>query len=458
MEPINYNIDVQSPFQAALQGFQGGLAIRNAEQQAAAQKEQIVAQQAQRARQQQMQRELATVSQNPSTENIARISVAYPELSEQLKRSFDMTNPGEQAAKLSHGMQVYFALNSGKSDVAEELLRKQALAEKNSGNTRAAQAATAMADSVKLNPQFVQANTGALLSAVMGPDKFSETFAKLGDEARKNALAPAEQEKAVAEASLKTTEAVTAPEKIRVTNANIRSEIANRIGRLGLDRDKLQSEMQLELYKLNQQKGTIPEDARKIVNSATMDAAVSAQGAAKLNSLATRVEEIGSSWGKFSSAKEGLASLLGNETAYTDVRNEYTRLANSAAIKAFRSSGATGATSDKDIKFAMEGVPEATAKPERMAQFLRGMAKLQDLDAATQSAQAEWVSEVHSLAKAPRDIEVAGVKVPAGMTFDKFAQKVIERKVKENETMRTIQSAPYGSFAAPQQQGATGTY
>ena len=86
MGPIDYSTDVQTPFQAALQGFKDGAAVR----QVRTQQDQ---QQVQLQQQQQMQTDLRALSTNPTPDAVARMSVRYPQLSEQFKRSYDMLKP-----------------------------------------------------------------------------------------------------------------------------------------------------------------------------------------------------------------------------------------------------------------------------------------------------------------------------------------------------------------------------
>jgi hypothetical protein len=193
-DPINYSIDVQTPFQAALQGYQGGAAIRNDQLQQQQQ-------QAALAQQQQMQKDLLELSKNPTADAIARASVRYPQLSEQFKRSYDMLNQQQQEAKVASAIPVYAALQSGRPDVASQKLRDTAAAMENSGHAEEAKRTLAWADMIEQHPEQAKLTSGLLLSSVMGPDKFATTFSTLGQEGRASEQAPGALRKANADAS-----------------------------------------------------------------------------------------------------------------------------------------------------------------------------------------------------------------------------------------------------------------
>ena len=183
--PIDYSLDVQAPFQSALQGFQGASAIRGTLLQQDAQA-------AQAAQQEAMRKDLASLSANPTPQAVAQMSLRYPQLSEQFKRSFDMLGEDQKRARLSSTIPVYAAIQSGRPDVAAGRLRETATAQENSGQKEEAARTRAMADLIEQHPEAGATTAGLLLSSVMGPDKFAETFGKLGAESRAVAEAPSD--------------------------------------------------------------------------------------------------------------------------------------------------------------------------------------------------------------------------------------------------------------------------
>jgi hypothetical protein len=187
MEPMDYTSafnGVLSPYQAMMQGVQGGAAIQQLQQQQAAQ-------QAQLAQARQMQADLNGLSQNPTPDAIGAMILKYPSLAENLKRGADVVGGAQKAAFLDHAGQVYAAIRSGKPDIAQSLLADRATALRNSGDETGAKATEQMAQQLKDNPQGAELMTGMHLAAAIGPEKFAETFGKLGSERRADDEEPA---------------------------------------------------------------------------------------------------------------------------------------------------------------------------------------------------------------------------------------------------------------------------
>lgn len=196
MGPINYSTDVQTPFQAALQGYAGGSAIRD---------DQFKQQQQQQALelQKQQQADLTGLFNNPnaSARDYAALTLKYPSLREQLKQGWDMESGERQKANLEFSTRTYAALSSGRPDVAEKLFRDRAAAMRSSGAPEQdIKANETWAELIKTSPEQARHIGGLMLSSVMG-DKFGETFGKLGQEGRANAEAPADLAKKTADAA-----------------------------------------------------------------------------------------------------------------------------------------------------------------------------------------------------------------------------------------------------------------
>lgn len=447
MEPINYNIDVKSPFESAMQGFQGGFAIKQAQQQ------QLQQQQAQQA-QLQMQRDLANLATNPNAgaQDYAGMMVKYPQLAEHFKKSWDVLSADQQQSKLSHSVQVYSALQAGQPDIAVKLLQRQADALKNSGKAEEAQAAEHLAQFVQLDPNSAKTTAGLQLSSIMGPDKFATTFGTLSEQQRAQELQPSKVAQSEAEADIKGVEAGNAPVKTALENANIKSQIAERSGRLGLDRDKLQSEIELKLAEMNPA-FKLDGEAKKIVNDSTIAAVAADQSSANMLDLANRLEQSGAGSGSLAKGHELYKSITGNQDAITGLRQEYVRLRSTQTMKLLP----PGPASDKDIQLALKGFPDETTDPKVMASFIRGMAKLQQYDSVLNTAKAEWVNSVGHLGRAKSDISVDGVKVPAGSTFTDFTKQFMKIKVEQKaqeQAVAQLQNRSYMRFAQPQQPNA----
>jgi len=443
MGPIDYSIDVATPFQSAMQGYQAGAAIRNDQLQQQQQ-------QAALAQQQQMQKDIAAVYSNPnaSARDYAGLTLKYPALKDQFKQGWDMIGQEQQAGKLDLMSRAYAALSSGRADMAEKLMRDTAEAMRNSGaSEREVKAQETWADLIKQSPEQARHIGGLMLSSVMG-DKFATTFQTVGDQGRAADKAPAELAKAEAEARIAGVTAENAPTAAALTNANVRSQIAERADRLALDRDKLTSDMELELYKLKQTQTNLDGDAKKLLNEATLASLAADHSATATIALADQFDKLGGGNGGLGTTAEAWAKLTGTQDAMSRARAEYTRLRNSQAIKNLPQ----GSASDADVKMALEGFPPETADSKYLAQFLRGMGKLQQLDAASQKARAEWVNAVGHLGKPKSDIEVDGIKVPAGSSFVDFSNQFIQRKADERAAakgLQSVQGRSYMRYAQP---------
>jgi len=444
MDPINYQINVKSPMEATLQGFQGGLAIKQALQQQALQQQALQ-------QQQQMQADLANLASNPNAgaKDYAGMMTKYPQLADHFKKSWDVLSADQQQAKLSHSVQVYSALQAGKPEIAVDLLNRQAEGFRNSGQQDDAEAARRLAQFIQGAPDQAKTTAGLMLSSVMGPDKFASTFSTLGDQQRAQEVQPANVAIKNAEAVTKTAEARNTPQRLALESqykgAQIRdidSNIATRADQLGLDRDKLQTDVEMKLYELGQKNSILDDGAKKIINDSTVAGVAATQASGQMLDLATRLENAGGGYGAFSTVSEWLKGATGNQNAMTQMRQEYTRIRNSQALKMLP----PGPASDKDIAIAMQGFPKETADSATMASFLRGMAKLNQYTAATENAKSEWVNAVGHLGKPKQDINVGGINVPAGSTFTDFAAKYVGQQATQLGAQQGQQQVPQRSY------------
>lgn len=192
VSPIDYSINVESPFQSVLQGFKVGdfLQQRGVQQQQQALAQQQAQQQA--AAQQQMQADLGAVAGNPNATgtDYARLMTQYPQLSEQLKRSWETLDSTQRQTRLNQAGQAYAALSSGNVDVAKNLFKDAAEAARNSGNAQEAAGAEAMLRTIEMNPDAARSSVAMTLISQVGPEKFAESFGKFGAEQRAQEQAP----------------------------------------------------------------------------------------------------------------------------------------------------------------------------------------------------------------------------------------------------------------------------
>jgi hypothetical protein len=210
--PINYAVDVQSPFEAALGGFKLGAAGAEAQAQAQAREQAMKA-----------QTELKTLFSNPNAtaSDYARVTAFLPkDQAENVRKSFDMMSSSQQQNRLQQSGQVYTALKSGQTDIAKNLLKEQADAFRNSGREQDAKATETYLQLIDMNPTGSQATIGLMMATLPGGKEMLENIDKTLSTTREEAKAPsaliearAKADKAVADATTAQATATNAPEK-----------------------------------------------------------------------------------------------------------------------------------------------------------------------------------------------------------------------------------------------------
>ena len=483
--PINYAVDVQSPFQAALGGLQIGAGLEQMD--VARQKRAMEMQQLQAA--QAGQAELRNLFNNPNatSADYARVSAFLPkDQAAIVTQGFERKTKEQQQADLRMGGEVYSAIKSGNIDVAKQRLTDKATALRNSGRESEAKAAENSLELINLNPTAAQATIGLYMSQLPGGKEFLEnadkTLSTIRTEAKapfelieaqakaqeavqkaSNAVLTAEDDiaKARAQASLeqaKADEAATtarvarATEKTRVGKAaseaeeaavkarfaeqlaqsglnktnwdirNLQSQITDRASKLNLDRQTTEATVAEKMSSIQARLTDIPEGARKLINESATLASTSKQAATQYNDLARRIEAAEGGKGAVTTASEWFAKTLGSQDAWTQIRNEYTRVRNSVAIKSLP----PGVATDKDIELALKGIPPENANAATLASFLRGSAKLQDIDSSINNAKTDWLSQNNGLLTRAKGTFIAGdYAAKPGETFNDFAQRIV---------------------------------
>lgn len=426
------------PAQQFAQGFDVGTGITGvvnatADRQVAQQQQQVALQ-----RQQEQQRDIAAVvnNQNPAAGDYARLITKYPELADKFAKGWDVLQKDQQEARIQQAAPVFAAVKAGNTQLALKLMDDHITALQNSGAPQQQIGpVTAMRNVIEANPSFALHSMGLMLASTLGADKFSAMFGKAGEEQRANDLQPVKKAEGLATATstLATagkTEAETreVAANAQASRANISSEISNRADRLSLDKDKLQTETQLKLKEIEQKSqfgGNLPESARKIVNDSVVQATVSRNTATQARTLAKQFDDPNVSNGLTGKTLNKLKELTGNENYYNQLRNEYAKI----RATAVRAGIPQGPASDKDVAFASKGFLDESASPKEIASFLRGMAGMQDYNARYENIKAEWAGAVGHLGKTPRDVDIDGVKVPAGYTLDDFVKKRLETPI-----------------------------
>jgi hypothetical protein len=204
MQPINYMLDVQSPFQSALQGYQAGSQIQAANVQR--QQAQLAVQQQHQEieRQQRLQEAYQAAADAPTAANLSRLMLLDPKSSEAINRSWTVRNNEQQQSLASDLMQWGAAIKSGKPEIAAQRLNERADAmERENGGlpTQESQALRLQAKMAVEAPDFALGQIEAMLAANPKGKEAADTLASFGAERRAAAMAPVAQRRAEAEAT-----------------------------------------------------------------------------------------------------------------------------------------------------------------------------------------------------------------------------------------------------------------
>jgi hypothetical protein len=411
--PMDYSIDIPNPSQSLISGFQTGMQLSDLELQRQAKEMELQ-------RRQELQKQtIALVNKpNPTARDYTNVANLLPEKeAASLRSNFELLNKDQKDNELRFGGQVMSAFSAGSPQIGIKLLRDRAVAERNSGREDQAKQYETLAELAEIDPASGKTIIGTHLGALPGGDKVLEGAIKI--------------------------------QKAPVELRDIESKIDERAQRLDLDRDKLQSEVDMKVMDLTGRGQKLEPDARKLVNEATIAAVGGEQAASRMLDLAQRIESAQGGKGVATKATEWFAKTTGRQDEFTQMRQEYTRLRNTQAIKSLPPGPAT----DRDIELALRGFPEETANAATLASFLRGMAKMQQYEASTKDAEAEWINATGSLGRARNDIMIGDIQVPAGSTYVEFSRQFGEKRAQNlgaQQGVATTQQRGYMRFAQPQ--------
>jgi hypothetical protein len=260
--------------------------------------------------------------------------------------------------------------------------------------------------------------TAAQATAKNAPEKAAADAAK----------ATADANKAKVEAQFAERQQLAILEKSNWDVKNLRSQISDRSAQLNLKTQEVAATVAEKLASVGQKLNEVPADTKKLINESAVAAATSKQSAGQFNDLAKRLEAEGGGYGVFSSASDYLKRGVGFQGGMTQLRQEYTRLRNTAAIKSLPPGPAT----DKDIALALRGFPSESASASDLSGFLRGMAKLQDIDASINNAKTDWLTSNNgSLARAKNTFIAGDYAAKAGENFNDFSTRIIDDVTKK---------------------------
>jgi hypothetical protein len=174
LQPIDYRLNVQSPFEAALSGFKLGAAGQEAQAQRQAREAAVL--EAERLRKNNAAVQALMANPNATAQQYREVASTLPaDQRKLLQESFDALTKEEQASQLQFGGQVMSALVGKKPDVALNLLTTRAQAERNAGREDKAKATESTIEMMRLNPDNAMHILGISMAGVPGFDTVLET-------------------------------------------------------------------------------------------------------------------------------------------------------------------------------------------------------------------------------------------------------------------------------------------
>lgn len=375
-----------------------------------------------------LQSDFSAIAQNPSARNVGTFMMKYPQLHEGISKAWDVMSQGERESGIKTAADVKGLLDSGNPDLAVKTLQSRMEADRAAGVDVSHY--PQMIEAIRANPNAARAWANISLAAGMGADKFADAYGKIGENDRANERQPYLIRQDAAKASSDETAAAYAPQVAEAGLAKTAEDIRASVdgskinwAKLNLDQDRLTTETQLKLEQMHQQAGQLDGTANQAINSAVISSQTNQALADRATNLADQFQATDMSSGWMASANSAWKGAFGSQDPVSGLRQAYQSLVNSQAVKNLP----PGPASDKDIALAKQGFPPATASKDYIVSFLRGMAKMQTAAAQNDDRRANWIAANKSLAPARQDINVGGVAIPAGTTFNEFNRNAVKR-------------------------------
>lgn len=458
MEPINYLPAQQnSPLQSLASGLQVGAGFQQLQQQ------QLEMEKAQAAAQRtaQFRSEVGPALQAGDPAALVQLFGKYPDFGDQIKQASGFLNDADENNKKTTSATVYNGLQSGNVDIAKKALESRVnyltKIGADANEWKGALDALNSGDPDKIKQVQQQAT---FLHALYNPTAI-KTMNDVNTDRRAEQLQPAKVREGVASADKAASDATTAAttakfapqvaqlgiEKAGKEIQDIGSRISERGARLSLDRDRLNADIKTAADNLavkyadaKRAGNDLPGDVRKLVTENTMSASASKTEANSMKDLASRIETSNLKGGILGSASEILKKATGSQDYNTELRKEYARIRSQGVIKALPPGPAT----DRDIEQASKGFLEENASPKTIASFLRGMAKIRDVESQMQQITADFAEQNRGVGRARSDIQIGQYTAKKG---DSLAD--VYKQIKVAEQPAPAKPAAKGAPASP---------
>lgn len=204
MQPYNYTIQTQNPFESAVSGLKLGMGLQDMQAQRQAQALKLQQEQQAMLRQQELQSRMQALmtNPNPTVKDYTNLAMLLPQKeADSMRANWDALSKDRQTKDLQSAGQVMAAFQSGAPEIGLQILRERADAAKNSGDTEQAKALETWAKMAEINPGAVTKSIGLMVAQLPGGEKVIESLGKIGTETRAQELHPTAVRKAGAEAT-----------------------------------------------------------------------------------------------------------------------------------------------------------------------------------------------------------------------------------------------------------------
>jgi len=216
--------------------------------------------------------------------------------------------------------------------------------------------------------------------------------------------------------------------------------IAGQAGLGGVKETKTASQKDFETFKqlektdpvaakqFGQQAGFVSREGRELsgfaqeqLNESANLAEQARVNASQFIDLANELDQIESTGGVIDSVGEFLKNATGQRNKLSELKTRYNKIKGGMVVKNLP----PGAASDTDIALALRGFPPDNAKPQELASFLRGVAKMESEQERFNVFKNDYISENGSLRgmlKEWRDIESKNISFDVSQVSNTTAQ------------------------------------
>ena len=272
-QPQNYTINSGGTQDAFMGGMKQTASLIDMQQAYQANQQKMAQAQYQMEQDRQKQEAFRLTAENPTSENVMKMMLTYPEITDQYKESFSALSAKEKESSVATAFSVVSALDANKPEVAIAEIDRQIEAANNSNDPVTAERLLMKRNLIEASPDGAKMGLKGFLFAAVGPEKYAKAMGDLNEDSRKQELQPSVLKKSEADANT----AVSTADKAAVVAKFAESQAAMDLQKAGWDIKKIQNDISV---------------SRQNVAIAAMNAKTSAANASQSNSLKAQENQI----------------------------------------------------------------------------------------------------------------------------------------------------------------------